>query len=157
MTVTIKDHVVVDHTIGTKVQINFNISFYALHCGGTHTHTTLAASKLWSMELIVPCCVVHTEVNLDAMDVAGDQQNDIDHDIFKMRLDGNQVIIGDAFRHDMDQDPADPLPADYCGSCYGAGDEGVSLVGHNNNKQQRLTRHCVFDAPCRSAATHVMH
>lgn len=47
MTVTIKDHVVVDHTIGTKVQINFNISFYALHCGGTPTHTPLAASKLW--------------------------------------------------------------------------------------------------------------
>lgn len=95
----------------------------------THTHTHSTGCK----QVLVngahcACCVVHTEVNLDAMDVAGDQQNDIDHDIFKMRLDGNQVIIGDAFRHDMDQDPADPLPADYCGSCYGAGDEGVSLV-----------------------------
>ena len=68
-----------------------------------------------------------SEANIDAMDVAGDQQNGIDHDIFKTRLSANGEIIGDAFRHDLDgdEDP-DPLPEDYCGSCYGASEiEGV--------------------------------
>mgnify|MGYP003877642669 CR=1 FL=1 len=34
MTTTVKDHVVVDPTIGTKLRINFNITFHALTCRG---------------------------------------------------------------------------------------------------------------------------
>lgn len=94
MTTTVKDHVVVDPTIGVKLRINFNVTFHALNCA---------------------------EVTLDAMDVAGDQQNGIDHDIFKTRIGKDGQNLGDAFRHDMDdEEEPEPLPDDYCGSCYGA-------------------------------------
>ncbi len=63
-------------------------------------------------------------MNLDAMDVAGEQQNGIDHDIKKTRLSpGDLKPIGDAFAHrlpEANDTASSPLPADYCGSCYGA-------------------------------------
>ena len=34
MTTTVKDHVVVDPTIGIKMRLNFNITFHALTCAG---------------------------------------------------------------------------------------------------------------------------
>lgn len=67
------------------------------------------------------------------MDVAGDQQNGIDHDIFKTRLSPDGQVIGDAFRHELEPeentDEMEPLPDDYCGSCYGAEEkDGVRCV-----------------------------
>lgn len=87
-------HVMVDHGIGEKLRINFNVTFYALNCA---------------------------ECNLDSMDVAGDQQNDVDHHILKERLASDGTIIGNAFAHRMDEEAeAEPQDANYCGSCYGA-------------------------------------
>ena len=64
-----------------------------------------------------------SEVTLDAMDVAGDQQNGIDHDIFKMRLSSDGQMLGNAMKHDLeDEDDVPALPEDYCGPCYGAGE-----------------------------------
>lgn len=107
-----QEHMVVDPIIEAKVRINFDISFPSLPC---------------------------SDVNMDAMDVAGEQQNGIDHDIIKTRLiGGTDVPIGDAYIVRLPEKntttteggenggtnggPATPtpLPADYCGSCYGA-------------------------------------
>eukprot|EP01138_Halocafeteria_seosinensis_P015195 gb/GECG01015508.1/.p1 GENE.gb/GECG01015508.1/~~gb/GECG01015508.1/.p1 ORF type:complete len:405 (+),score=47.57 gb/GECG01015508.1/:1-1215(+) len=90
-----EEHIVVDPTVGEKLHVDFDITFHSLHCG---------------------------EVNLDAMDVAGDQQNGINHDINKLRLDKYGKGIGSAFSHSLDDEEGDSIPhdADYCGSCYGA-------------------------------------
>jgi endoplasmic reticulum-Golgi intermediate compartment protein 3 len=109
-----QEHVVVDPEVEGRLRINFDITFHALSCA---------------------------EANLDAMDVAGEQQNGIDHDITKTRLDGTTGLpVADSFavriegkagngtgegaagQHDDADHPAEPtpLPADYCGSCYGA-------------------------------------
>jgi hypothetical protein len=53
-----KEHMVVDPGIEGRLRINFDITFPALQC---------------------------SEANLDAMDVAGEQQNGIDHDMTKTR------------------------------------------------------------------------
>lgn len=91
-----EEHIMVDPTVGEKLEIDFDITFHALRCG---------------------------EVNLDAMDVAGDQQNGINHDISKLRLDKKGRAIGSAFAHSLDdEDIPKPVSDDpnYCGSCYGA-------------------------------------
>jgi hypothetical protein len=108
-----QEHMAVDQVIEGRLRINFDISLHALAC---------------------------SSVNLDAMDVAGEQQNGLDHDVVKTRLDGATGLpigegyaarIGNATATAGGGDHGDgeqhhaaeptPLPADYCGSCYGAG------------------------------------
>jgi hypothetical protein len=97
---TIKEHMLVDPVIEGRLPINFDIEFPALHC---------------------------QEVNLDAMDVAGEQQNGLAHDVTKTRLGADRKSIGQPIAaplvsrnaSDVEAGPT-PLPADYCGSCYGA-------------------------------------
>ncbi|KAI9004408.1 endoplasmic reticulum vesicle transporter-domain-containing protein [Hyaloraphidium curvatum] len=94
--------------------------------------TTLVASmvveknrkdKLWiEMNITfphVPCVLV----GVDVMDVAGEQQNDISHSIFKVRLDrsGAKIAetkgeIGHAATPNL---TSKALDASYCGDCYG--------------------------------------
>lgn len=67
-----REHMVVDPVVEDRLRINFDITFPSLTC---------------------------TEANLDAMDVAGEQQNGLAHDILKMRLDSQGRAIGDAYAH----------------------------------------------------------
>ena len=107
-----REHVTVDAAIEGRVKINFDISLHALRC---------------------------EDVNLDAMDVAGEQQNGVDHDFVKTRLvrglplggiekgvlpshePGALVPGAGALEHGG---AGTPLPADYCGPCFGARAEG---------------------------------
>ena len=100
------EHVTVDAVVEGRVRINFDITLHALPCD---------------------------QVNLDAMDVAGEQQNGVDHEFLKVRLglDGRPKdaapIAGAIEPRALEggggggapASPA-PLPADYCGPCYGA-------------------------------------
>lgn len=95
-TVTIKEHLKVDTTFGQKLKISLDITFHALTCAEAH---------------------------LDAMDIAGDNQLNIEHSMFKQRVtQGGMPIetatavqsLGASTSHVAN------LPADYCGSCYGA-------------------------------------
>ena len=67
-----REHMVVDPIVEDRLRINFDITFPSLTCA---------------------------EANLDAMDVAGEQQNGLAHDILKMRLDSQGNPIGDAYAH----------------------------------------------------------
>eukprot|EP00163_Fabomonas_tropica_P018622 TRINITY_DN33008_c0_g1_i1.p1 TRINITY_DN33008_c0_g1~~TRINITY_DN33008_c0_g1_i1.p1 ORF type:complete len:349 (-),score=97.88 TRINITY_DN33008_c0_g1_i1:77-1099(-) len=72
----------------------------------------------------VPCAVI----SLDAMDISGEQQNDILHSVHKRRLnrDGQPIGVEDE-KHEIGK-PVGPDNTtiakiehpDYCGSCYGA-------------------------------------
>lgn len=94
---TTREHMIVDPVVEARLRVNFDITFHALTCA---------------------------EANLDAMDVAGEQQNGVDHDIFKIRLAKDGTPIGSAFAHRLEEEApaasASPLPPDYCGPCYGA-------------------------------------
>eukprot|EP00744_Colponema_vietnamica_P020097 GILI01028528.1.p1 GENE.GILI01028528.1~~GILI01028528.1.p1 ORF type:complete len:386 (-),score=78.63 GILI01028528.1:38-1195(-) len=85
------EHVVVDVSRGQKLRINFNITFPSIHCG---------------------------EVVLDAMDVSGEQQVDVAQTIAKQRLDetGRPITREQILAEEANVN----LPADYCGSCFGA-------------------------------------
>eukprot|EP00943_MAST-04B_sp_MAST-4B-sp1_P007112 g7112.t1 len=97
----VTEHLQVDKEAEGRLRINLNITFPKLTCA---------------------------DVNLVAMDVAGEHQLGISHTVHKHRLDKDGNTIGEKFasklatKHDVEgHDTVKPLPKDYCGSCYGAG------------------------------------
>jgi len=104
LTVKRAEHMKVDAVVEGRVKINFDLTLHALPCD---------------------------QVNLDAMDVAGEQQNGVDHDFLKVRLalDGTPLdsspLVGSLPERRALSLPSlspSPLPPDYCGPCYGSKD-----------------------------------
>lgn len=62
----LSEHMTVDTSLRQQLRININISFHALSCADVH---------------------------LDAMDVAGDNQLNVEHDMLKQRLSKKGVIL----------------------------------------------------------------
>eukprot|EP01035_Chromulina_nebulosa_P004319 gene4319-5893_t len=69
LTPTFKEHMVVDTSLGQQLRININITFHALTC---------------------------VEAHLDAMDVAGDNQLNVEHEMIKQRLTRDGKPVGKA-------------------------------------------------------------
>lgn len=88
-----KEHMVVDTTLGKQLRINLNITFHALTCAEAH---------------------------VDAMDVAGDNQLNIEHDMLKQRLSPDGVPVGKPGVEIVGNNVKVELPPDYCGPCFGA-------------------------------------
>ena len=97
------EHMVVNTTLGEKLTINLDITFHALTCAEAH---------------------------LDAMDVAGDNQLNMEDTMFKQRLSANGEVIGNALSAGMNSnvkvegdkksDSMDVSDPELCLSCYGA-------------------------------------
>ena len=64
----VREHMIVDTTLGDSLKININMTFHALTCA---------------------------EANVDAMDVAGDNQLSIEHSMFKQRISKEGILIGE--------------------------------------------------------------
>jgi len=90
--------ILVDRSMGQKLTIRFNITFPQ-----------------------VPCYLL----SLDIMDISGEAQRDISHNVVKTRLDQNQVPVVDAAKTrgelGSEVDKLAKVRADpaYCGSCFG--------------------------------------
>ena len=93
----VREHMIVDSTLGQKLRINVNVTFPALSCA---------------------------EVHVDAMDVAGDYHPYMEHDMLKQRLDPRGRPLGRKVEEKANvvENKDQMLPKDYCGSCYGAGE-----------------------------------
>ena len=109
-----RDTLLVDTSTGTKMKINFDFTFPNLACA---------------------------VVNLDATDISGEKQKDVEHNVFKRRLDSQGKQVGYHEKHEiggtiksideLHDKPAAVDPSDNrtavqkekerkCGSCYGA-------------------------------------
>lgn len=97
-------HPYVDRSLGKKMRVNMNITFPALAC---------------------------TDLHLDAIDVAGDSQLNIEDTLKKKRLHVNgelysqqEIDVEMNFHRDQQMKKErvlkEALPNDYCGPCYGA-------------------------------------
>ncbi|KAG7088312.1 hypothetical protein E1B28_012322 [Marasmius oreades] len=93
--VYIDTSLVVDRSRGEKLTVNLNVTFPR-----------------------VPCYLL----SLDVMDISGETQRDISHNVLKKRVDHNGVAVPNSFsadlRNDVDKMNAQRDPG-YCGSCYG--------------------------------------
>ncbi|KIM43117.1 hypothetical protein M413DRAFT_443928 [Hebeloma cylindrosporum] len=87
--------IIVDKSRGEKLTVNLNITFPR-----------------------VPCYLV----SVDVMDISGELQRDISHNVLKSRLDSHGVLVPNFYsselRNDIDK-MNDAKKDGYCGSCYG--------------------------------------
>jgi len=103
LSVEVKPELYVDTSRGEKLRINMDVVFHNLPCG---------------------------YLSVDAMDISGEHQLDVDHNIFKKRLDSDgkplqerpqrETDLGDRTATPDGKAVVQPLPPGYCGSCYGA-------------------------------------
>jgi len=94
--VDIDTSLIVDKSMGEKVTVNMNVTFPR-----------------------VPCFLL----SMDVMDISGDIQRDISHNVIKTRLDSNGEYIPNSHSVELESDFArmnKPQADGFCGSCYGA-------------------------------------
>ncbi|KAL4431733.1 hypothetical protein ABPG77_002949 [Micractinium sp. CCAP 211/92] len=99
--VTTVNELSVDTSRGEMLDIHFDVTFPRMPCA-------------W--------------LGVDAMDISGEVQLEVDHDVYKRRLSSEGTPLDDGTKHEVGP-AAHPVPANgsdptadpnYCGSCYGA-------------------------------------
>ncbi|KAG6918770.1 hypothetical protein DXG01_011961 [Tephrocybe rancida] len=99
--ITIDTSIVVDKSRGEKLTVNLNVTFPRVPCYREF------------------CTNVST---LDVMDISGELQRDLSHNVLKVRLDEHGTMVPNSFsaelRNDIDK-MNDAKKDGYCGSCYG--------------------------------------
>ena len=63
-----------------------------------------------------------TVLSLDVMDISGENQRDLSHNVIKVRLDQTGAIVPNSYSADLRNDVDkmnEAKTAEYCGSCYG--------------------------------------
>lgn len=104
--------IVVDRSRGEKLTVHMNVSFPHVPCYCLSLRPFAVIADLWDLFSVL---------SLDVVDISGEQQRDVTHDVLKTRLDPQGNPIGDIAAQlgsDLDKVVAGRGP-DYCGSCYG--------------------------------------
>ena len=96
--IVVHPELVVDTGRGERLTINLNITFP-----------------------MIPCSML----SLDLMDVAGEQQHNIEHDVTKSRISAEGVVLNiDKLALGHSRYPEIQHAAGFCGTCYGARPDG---------------------------------
>jgi len=88
----------VDTSTAQKLDIQINVTFHAINC---------------------------LDLHVDAMDVAGDNQLDVEHSMFKQRLTSSGEPFSEIISEEISYlEHRAKLPSNYCGNCYGNDERG---------------------------------
>ncbi|KAL4249082.1 Endoplasmic reticulum-Golgi intermediate compartment protein [Abortiporus biennis] len=122
--VNIDTSIVVDRSRGEKLTVKMNVTFPR-----------------------VPCYLL----SLDVMDISGETQTDISHNIIKSRLDSRGIAIPNShsteLRNDIDK-INEQQQNNYCGSCYGGVEpEGGCCNTCEDVRQAYVNRGWSFSSP----------
>ncbi|KAK2109895.1 Endoplasmic reticulum-Golgi intermediate compartment protein 3 [Saguinus oedipus] len=146
LTTEVHPELYVDKSRGDKLKINIDVLFPHMPCACEYL---TMGSQYLSLTFLLP------DLSIDAMDVAGEQQLDVEHNLFKQRLDKDGIpVSSEAERHGNQGRGArsqirkldvskpthlvaklgkvevtvfdpDSLDPDRCESCYGAESEDI--------------------------------
>ena len=114
--IDIDTSVVVDRSRGEKLTVHLNVTFPRVPC---YRETTVLSVPARSIQTDDRLCPV---MSLDLMDISGELQRDISHDVIKTRLSaaGTAVPGVPIAELSSDIDKMDKThPPEYCGSCFG--------------------------------------
>ncbi|KAK4698971.1 endoplasmic reticulum-Golgi intermediate compartment protein 3, partial [Phenoliferia sp. Uapishka_3] len=108
--------IVVDRSRGEKLVVNLDVSFPRVPCY-REQHAPPSPSQLLAADhLLLPV------LSVDIMDISGEHQNDVNHDMSKTRLSKEGVMIeapkGKELKGDLER-IASQKGEGYCGTCYG--------------------------------------
>ena len=145
--VKVETSMVVDRSRGEKLTVNLNVTFPRVPCYREYRrHTVLPIPVLHR------ACADNTLVlSLDVMDISGETQSDITHNILKTRLDEQGQPVSHAIIAELQND-LDKINEQrqngYCGSCYGGIEpEGGCCNSCEDVRQAYVNRGWSFNRP----------
>jgi hypothetical protein len=133
--INVDTSIVVDKSRGQKLNVRMNITFPRVPCyressiffeawkKSVYVHRMDSmSSSLFSYKLWQFTDGSRPVLSLDVMDISGETQRDISHNILKRRLDERGIAISSGhsaeLRNDLDK-LNEAKKEGYCGSCYG--------------------------------------
>lgn len=125
----VKPELFVDTSRNEKLRINLDLVFPEMPCSCKYPSliysTVLESTHVYLSDFIYS---FGSDMSLDVMDISGAQQFDVEHNVYRRRLNKKGVPIDEAEKHDIvaersnatDESSKEVLDPDRCESCYGA-------------------------------------
>lgn len=120
--VNLDTSIVVDKSRGERLTVRMNVTFPKVPC--YRKSAARNGSRILTRSFLL------TVLSLDVMDISGETQRDLSHNIAKARLDESGKVVPNSHSSEMRNKldvMNDQTKDNYCGSCYGGvapGDSG---------------------------------
>ena len=141
--VYIDTSIVVDKSRGEKLTASLNVTFPRVPCYRAFSNNPSLSSSALTLSSLV--------VSLDVIDISGETQRDISHNVVKARLNSKGEKVSNPsisqLGSDLDQ-ISNVKQNDYCGSCYGGTEpEGGCCNSCESVRQAYVNRGWSFTDP----------